>query len=365
MARFIISSWFSIPRTHGHRNSEAEAGQVLMLFALLIPVLLGMAALAIDLGSFAAHRRTLQNSADAIALAAAQELPDQAAAQQAALDWADRYDIDAAELTIVTSPATASQPNPSVRVTIDREHQFHFMAALQVDDAPVSASAKAVKTSPSALQGQVVPWAVLESTRDESEPGDTVTLKYDSQDSTTGNFAAMRLDGNGASIYGDSIEQGSSSIVCSDDATACAETSPVCEGAVCQTETGNMVGSTRSGVDYRIDNTDAQCSVFEDVFTQQSDGSYALNPECNPWLEGGYTSLRVIILPVIDSLCNGSCSVTVTGFSLFWLDGYGGGKCTGSACEIAGRFINADLTMGGLLGAYDPNGSIHYARLVE
>lgn len=363
MARCIpqfVSSLLSRPR-----RRQDEAGQVLMMFVLLIPVLLGMAALAIDLGSFSAERRSLQNAADAIALAAAQELPDQAAAQTAAADWAETYyDIPAGELTVVTMPVSATNPNPSVKVTIDRMHEFAFMKALSINDAPIAATATAIKTSPGGL-ANVVPWAVLESTKDESEPGETVVLKYDANDASSGNFGAIRLDGSGSSVYLDSIEGGSSSIICSTVAPDCGETSPVCEDAVCETQTGNMVGSTRDGVDYRIENTSEFCDDFDEVFEEQSDGSHELNSACNPWLDGSHESLRVIILPVIESLCNGSCSVTVTGFSLFWLDGYGGEKCSGSLCDIEGRFIDADTSVNALIGAYDEDATLQFARLVE
>jgi Flp pilus assembly protein TadG len=360
MAR-SVPRWLSSCSTPSCNN---EAGQVLILFVLLIPVLLGMAALAIDLGTYSAERRTLQNDADSIALAAAQDLPDESAAQATAQDWATDLGYAAADVTVVTQPASTSDPNPSVRVTIDQTHEFAFMRALGVSEAAVGATAKAVKTSPGGM-GNVVPWAVLESTRDSTEPGETVVLKYDSNNVESGNFGAIRLDGNGSSVYRDSIEGGSTSTICSTATTSCTETSPVCTGAECQSETGNMVGPTRGGVDYRIENTDSYCDDFDEVFTDDGEGTYTLAAECNPWIDSSYTSLRVIVVPVISSLCNGSCAVTVTGFSLFWLDGYPNGRCTGSDCEIEGRFINADLTMGGLLGQYDPDSSVHFARLVE
>jgi hypothetical protein len=126
-----------------------------------------------------------------------------------------------------------------------------------------------------------------------------------------------------------------------------------------------MVGKTRSGVDYRMNNTASECDDFDEVFTLDADGNYRVEPLCNPWVDGGYTSLRVIVVPIIDSLCNGSCDVTVTGFTMFWLEGYSGSKCSGSSCEIEGRFINAELTTNALTGAYDPDSSLHFARLVE
>lgn len=59
------------------------AGQVLVLFALFLPVLLGIAAIAIDLGRFEMDRRFLQNAADAAALAGANALIEGATPTQA------------------------------------------------------------------------------------------------------------------------------------------------------------------------------------------------------------------------------------------------------------------------------------------
>ena len=351
-----LARWFT-------RERRDERGQVLVLFVLLIPVLLGMTALALDLGGYAAHRRSNQNAADAIALAAAQELPSESAATSAALEWADDYGFEPGEVSVSVRPVTEANPNPSIRVEIVQNHKFPFMKALGVGDADVEAAATAIKTSPGGLV-DVVPWAVLASARDEAEPGETMTLKYDSSGVENGNFAAIRLDGSGASVYEDSVLGGSDSVICSSEAVSCSETSPICDGAVCQTETGNMVGGTRDGVDYRLDNTDAHCDELGEVFAEV-DGEYRLQIECNPWVDGSYRSLRVIILPVIESLCAGSCDVTVTEFAVFWLEGYGDERCTGSACEIEGQFITADVSLASLIGQFDPNGGIHYVRLVE
>jgi Putative Flp pilus-assembly TadE/G-like len=54
-----------------HRN---ESGSVLVLVAISLVALLGIAALAIDVGNFRAHRRQLQTAADAGALAGAAQL---------------------------------------------------------------------------------------------------------------------------------------------------------------------------------------------------------------------------------------------------------------------------------------------------
>jgi hypothetical protein len=57
------------------RTPRSQDGAVLLLVALSLTVLLGMAALVADLGQFRAHRRQLQTAADAGALAGALQLP--------------------------------------------------------------------------------------------------------------------------------------------------------------------------------------------------------------------------------------------------------------------------------------------------
>jgi Flp pilus assembly protein TadG len=61
--------------THRARN---ERGAVLVLVAICMTIFLGMAALAIDVGSFYQQQRQMQAAADAAALAGAQDLPSSA-----------------------------------------------------------------------------------------------------------------------------------------------------------------------------------------------------------------------------------------------------------------------------------------------
>jgi Flp pilus assembly protein TadG len=72
-------------RSLRHRY-DGERGATLVIFVVVLTVLLAFAALAIDLGFGREKKRQVQNSADAAALAAAQQLPDVAAADQDAQD---------------------------------------------------------------------------------------------------------------------------------------------------------------------------------------------------------------------------------------------------------------------------------------
>jgi Putative Flp pilus-assembly TadE/G-like len=342
----------------------SERGQIITFTALLLPILLGMAAMAVDLGGLASDRRQLQNGADSIALAASRDLPNVAAAQASAQAWAAKNNVQWADVTFAVTPAGSGNPNPKVSIDIRRPYNFAFIRVLGIKSSTVGAHAAAIKTSPGGIAG-LTPWAVLQSTQQAATPGSLVTLKYDANNPTTGNFGAIRLDGNGASVYQSTVDNGSTSTVCAQGVSGCSSTGPVCTTDVCPSQTGNVTGPTRSGIDFLMANTAIQCNSFGLVFSGPTNGKYTLNPQCNPWLSGSYASKRVIILPVISSLCNGSCALTVVSFAMFWLEGYQSGQCTGNSCQVQGRFVNADLTVDALAGVFDPNSSIHFTRLSE
>jgi Flp pilus assembly protein TadG len=338
-----------------------------------MPVLLGMVAMAVDLGSYASHRSALQHSADAIALAAVQELPDAAAAQSTAGEWAVRNNIDPGDMT-VTVTGTGNGGTPKVTVVLARSHNFVFAKIFGVDDAQVGARAAATRSSYGG-GGLIVPWAVTQDTIDASGNGALITMKYDSRGGANGNFGAIRLDGSDSDYYEQAIMYGSTSTVCSiwvsgcDDSdcpgASCAETAPECDGALCRPKTGNMTGPTRDGVDYRMDNTSAGCDSFAEAFTL-SGGSYRLNAQCNPFNGSGTGSLRVIIIPIVDEFGNGSSDdLEIQSFALMYLEGYDNGKCQGNSCEVKGRFIKNNVTIPGLAAAYDPSSTLRTQRLTE
>ena len=91
------------------RGLAAEGGQAIVLVVVSLVVLLGMAALVIDIGYAYYTHRSLQASADAAALAGAQELPDASRAQLIAQEYTagtgqknERPDIDNVTTTITT-----------------------------------------------------------------------------------------------------------------------------------------------------------------------------------------------------------------------------------------------------------------------
>ncbi len=347
-------------RTLIHRLHRNERGQVFFFVVALISVLGGMAAIAVDLGSYTADRRDLQNAADAIALAASQDLPDQSETLATANEWAIKNGIDLSGMTVTVIPQSLpNEPNPRVLVEVERDHDFTFGRLIGIDSKEVGASASAVRTSPGG-GGGLMPWSVLQSAKSLAAPGDEVVLKYDANNVENGNFGALDVDGGGASGYEDAITYGSETPYCAESAVDCPYPSVV------DTKTGNMTGPTQDGVDYRIEGTETACDEWGEVVHENGDGTHGLKADCNPFGPGGNDeSLRVIIVPIIDSLCNGHCEVTIREFALFFLEGYGDGGCTGNDCEIKGRFINSNTNYGALTGVFDPDTFSHFVRLVQ
>ena len=76
------------------KTRKKEDGEALVLFALLMVVLMGIAALVIDVGGGNVTKSKLQNAADAAALAGAQDLPNASNAENTAKNNAELNGVD-------------------------------------------------------------------------------------------------------------------------------------------------------------------------------------------------------------------------------------------------------------------------------
>ena len=118
-----------------HPHPARRRGNIAILSALLLAIMMGMVAFAVDLGYIAEARTELQRTADAVALAAAARLPDQSAARTAGIatstsnsttisptlansnfefGWWNR------RTSTFTSPAPSNRNTNAVRVTVRR-----------------------------------------------------------------------------------------------------------------------------------------------------------------------------------------------------------------------------------------------------
>ncbi len=342
------------------RAIRSERGQGLVVAAIALFVVAGFAALAVDVGQAMHERRELQKAADASALAGASELrTSDCGVVPIAEEWAEKNGIDVGTELGSVEVSSTYVSNDTVTVEVERDVPYIFARVLDFDSQTLHATATAQIGSPAAMAG-LAPFGVLEDAIDYS--GST-PLKYDAQNQSHGNFGGLALDGNGASVYRNTIKYGS-------ETSVCAQGQPGCTDPTIETEPGNMTGPTRQGIEYLIDpaQTGSACDEFHEVFVPDDStpdpNDYTLTDRCNPFQPNPPSdSHRVIVTPVIDHLCNGRCDVTVLYFAMFFVEDLD--SCTGNDCEIHGRFAKASVDVGGLIGAYDEDSAFSFIRLVE
>lgn len=141
-------------RPRGSRSVRDDRGAVLIMFVLFVPVLLVFAAFVLDVGHAFQLKRHLQSSADAAALAAAQELPDTTDATAVANDYSASLggrneNANLPEVsTTITFPSSAK-----VKVTQSATSRVFFAGVVTLFGADewdgffVTASAVASRTS--------------------------------------------------------------------------------------------------------------------------------------------------------------------------------------------------------------------------
>jgi hypothetical protein len=126
--------------TPGTAAPTRESGQVVVLLLTFLVVLLGMAAFAIDVGSWYRADRALQSSVDAAALAAAQALPDDPGGAGAlAAEYGEKNGggLDTVSVT------TAVVGNDTVVVAGKRDAPGFFSKIFSIDSVEVHARAAA------------------------------------------------------------------------------------------------------------------------------------------------------------------------------------------------------------------------------
>lgn len=295
------------------RIMKNEKGSVIIIVAAAMVLLLGIAALVVDVGVLFYNKVALSNAADAAALAGVQELPhDHTKARETAEAYAVSNGVETGQVLAEVLP-----DGRSIRVATSRVVPLGFARILGFSSTKVTADAKASVGSTKGLQG-AAPFGVVE---DEFVFGEIYTMKYsprDSDETGSGNFGALALGARGADNYLNNIKNGySGRLEVGDEIPTILETEP-----------GNMAGPTRTGVDFRI----AECD-HEPKCT------------CDRFVKG---CSRLLLVPIIDSLdVTGRNGVVLTGFAAFFVEEVAG---VGNVCQVTGRFVRraADGDLGNI-----------------
>jgi len=247
-----------------------------------------------DLGHMIMEKQKLGDAVDAAALAGVQDLiNDPIQAEDLAREYAQKNGLANPQIQI-------DQTNQQITVSGQKDVAFFFAKALGMDQTTVYATATAQTKVISGGKG-FVPLAVVQQN---FQFGQRYTLKYDPNDANNGNFGALALGGTGAANYRNNLKYGYQGTLA--------------VGMSVPTETGNMSGPTKEGIQYRLslDAGNIACCNYQTV-----------NKNCH----------RVMYLPVIDSLdISGRNEVTIVGFAAFYLEDVSG---NGNESIVEGRFL--------------------------
>jgi hypothetical protein len=182
---------------------KSERGQAIVLLVPALVVILGMAALVVDVGNWYHTKRRLQGTADASALAGAQLLPkDPGGAQSLALTYANKNggDVAGADISVTSSPA-GSNDTISVRARKTDTGIFGGIFGSGFGSADISARAKA-RVGPPVQAKFVAPMVVfcdhplIHNCAGDSTPdfGQQTTMDYDPL-GAPGAYGMLNLDG--------------------------------------------------------------------------------------------------------------------------------------------------------------------------
>lgn len=170
-----------------------EKGNVTVLVTVIMLALLGSVALVLDIGVVYAEKVQLVNALDAALLAGGQELPDNKVKARAMMEQylvANEVDVENANITISADGMSAS-------ISGERDVDHIFAKVIGFDTTRINETSNLILGAASSASGGLRPFAV------EKFPynyGDSVVLKNGAGDGYHGNYGAVALGANGASV---------------------------------------------------------------------------------------------------------------------------------------------------------------------
>ena len=335
------------------RGLHREDGQSIVTVALMSMFILAILGVAADTGYVWLQRRNLQNSADAAALAGAQELPGPATtggpADLAARDYAARNLTNLASTTVTFPDQLPDTRATSVKVVVHKDSQSLFGIGLGFGAKDISAKATARIASFNVIRC-VVPLAVQDSayftatnnypSNPIANPPPLVELKVAVQSGSGGSNTGLVNLGPGNSAL------------------------PIATGSGCgltpmiPTKPGGTIGDVNNGIQTRLEAAKANnCYTWAAVQPPSVTGAatWRCKPE-NTVQSDGTQASAVVLLPVLrtDIVQSGARDYPIAQLAngqyllaYFWLSGDDtydttrrNWSClTSPDCVLKGRFI--------------------------
>jgi len=323
-----------------------QSGQTLALIVVFMMAILGMAAFAIDAGSWYQARRAAQASADASALAGAGQLP---------AGWSTALTTATSEFnsnqktgdTAAYQNTTTNSSNDTVKVTVTRPASFFFTKIFGFSNRNITATASATVLSYTKVvsTGQVMPWAIMKNS---FVLGQAYSIYVDNSTPNNGAVSLPIKNSSGTCSATSGANDYNNSIIGPPTGNAVCDVSV---GEVVPVKTGQNTGPTKQGIDNRITSWDPISAIVQ--FTSNGQ-AIVLKPD----------SPQLVIIPIVEDMSggttfpSGSGNVRVVGFAFFVLTQPGytqGGK------QVLGTFVGLQTTNSAWqTGAWAPGANTAY-----
>jgi Flp pilus assembly protein TadG len=323
-----------------------QDGQILALCSVFLVVLMGMAALTIDVGGWLLQKRGLQGAVDAAALAGASQLP--AGFSTAQTSASSYFTKNSATGTATVTSASTYTSNDSVKVTATTTAKSYFSKVFGMNSVTITVTATATVRSVTSYQstGNVMPFGVMKGNY---TPGTSYTIFGDGSSSNNGALSLDLVSGqtcataNGANDLRNTID-GSQ--------TACKLTVT----DTLATKTGNNTGAIAQGLNTRMS---GGWQSFNQIVAPVGNGEYQL-VDAN--------SKQLVIIPIVTNTAggttwpNGAGQIKVVGFAYFVITGCGNPTKPGPCSNSDGKYVNGTFvqlvdssSVPADTGAYDPS----------
>jgi Putative Flp pilus-assembly TadE/G-like len=303
------------------------------LLCFFMVSLLGVSGLVLDLGNGYVQRRSVQNEADAAAIAGADAIVNGSYAG-AAQQMAAKNGRPGDQVSVTFNGSD------TVTVTVSRVAPTFLLKVFGKTSIPVSATAVARLEALAAVRGHVSPYAVTE---DAYANGTGTTLFKESQPGAYGTIDLPTPDNlTGGSCSGNTNKGTPSNI------------SPELSD---QLPAGQLVIggclSVKSGASQPSGNVVNQIPPGNNLMNQDllplGNGQYQVIPQ--PWTDSSGLPPRLMYIPIVKTLPSGNGSTTITGFAWFYMTSATGG---GSGLTINGQWISLQLPPTGTTTQYVP-----------
>ncbi len=323
---------------------RGQRGQVMVMGVGVIVMSLGVMMISVDVAWWLRDKRDAQNDADAIALAAVQDLPDRLAAELSGDDWAVANGID--PFNDMGQPActdgqlagalnsdgfyrycfidqNSDGTDDMVRVKVSRPSISFIADAFGVGSPTLNPPAAAATVY--VAGACVMPWGIVGEDPDAADffgldPEALYVFQlsnFAGEEGSSGNFGALRIYGQGT--YRDVIEgscEPAQQNACADNPLVFVDETLV----DCDTEPGQMPGPTVNGLDTRFPGalgTPGPCdaATYEEALDRVDPAS------------GTYCPERLVPVAVINAFPpQGHGDIIVYGIANFYLAGWEGGN---------------------------------------